>query len=81
MPTSITQGRPQAVRSRNIALFSIVAVIGSGWLAFRSQSPRQGDQFAGRRGERAVVSEQDIQTMSGGKPGEASPGRAPSHQK
>lgn len=67
--------------SRNIAIFSIAAVIAGSWLAFRAQSPKREDQVGGRRGEAAVVSQQDIQTMQGGKPGEGKPGRGPSHEK
>lgn len=31
------------IRSRNIALFSVVAVVTSGWLLFRAQSPNSKD--------------------------------------
>ncbi|KAL5357316.1 hypothetical protein BJX96DRAFT_144260 [Aspergillus floccosus] len=78
MQVPFTKGRPNTVQSRNIAIFSVAAVIAGGWLAFRARSPKQEDQVGGRRGEAAVVSEQDVQTMRGGKPGEGKPGRGPS---
>jgi hypothetical protein len=64
------------------------AVIGGSWLVFRSLSPRrkqafvpQGDNQAVdgelKLGRAEVVSEDDRQTMKGGKPGENKVGRAP----
>ncbi|PWY67132.1 hypothetical protein BO94DRAFT_528469 [Aspergillus sclerotioniger CBS 115572] len=67
----LTNGRPSAVRSRNIALFSIVGMITGGWMLFRAQSPNKEDK---------LYSQKDLQTMVGGQTGENRVGRAPSHQ-
>ncbi|KAJ5549639.1 hypothetical protein N7513_006873 [Penicillium frequentans] len=68
MAASITNGRPAAVRSRNIAILSVVAVIAGSWLTFRAQSPNKSD---------ILLSEHDRKTMVGGQTGEDKVGRAP----
>ncbi|PYI00277.1 hypothetical protein BO78DRAFT_381319 [Aspergillus sclerotiicarbonarius CBS 121057] len=67
----LTGGRPSAVRSRNIAVFSMVSMITGGWMLFRAQSPSK---------EEKLYSQKDIRTMVGGETGENRTGRAPSHQ-
>ncbi|RAK95814.1 uncharacterized protein BO80DRAFT_429549 [Aspergillus ibericus CBS 121593] len=68
----LTGGRPSSMRSRNIALFSMVGMITAGWMLFRAQSPSK---------EEKLYSQKDIHTMVGGQTGENRTGRAPSHQK
>lgn len=49
------------IRSRNIAILSIAAVLAGSWLTFRAQSPNKHDK----------------KTMVGGQTGEDKVGRAP----
>ncbi|OOF96836.1 hypothetical protein ASPCADRAFT_4879 [Aspergillus carbonarius ITEM 5010] len=66
-----TNGRPSAVRTRNIAVFSVVGMITAGWLLFRAQSHSK---------EEKLYSQKELKTMVGGQTGENRVGRAPSHQ-
>ncbi|CAK46770.1 hypothetical protein CBS115989_5369 [Aspergillus niger] len=68
----LTGGHPPSVRSRNIAIFSVIGMIAGGWMFFRAQSPSK---------EEKLYSQKDIHTMVGGQTGENRVGRAPSHQK
>jgi len=56
------------IRSRNIAILSIAAVLAGSWLTFRAQSPNKHD---------LLLSEHDKKTMVGGQTGEDKVGRAP----
>ncbi|RAL11224.1 uncharacterized protein BO97DRAFT_371228 [Aspergillus homomorphus CBS 101889] len=67
----LTNGHPGSVRSRNIALLSIVGVIAGAALVFRAQSPSKDEK---------IYSLKEAQTMSGGQTGDDRVGRAPSHQ-
>lgn len=59
-------------RSRNIALFSMVAVIAGGWLTFRAQSPNSKD---------ILISNEDRKMMVGGDVAQPTSGRAPSGER
>ncbi|KAJ5127302.1 hypothetical protein N7448_008081 [Penicillium atrosanguineum] len=71
MATTITNGRANALRSRNIALVSMVAVVTSGWLLFRAQSPN---------GKDVLYSEKEKQMMQG-RSGSGAIARAPSRER
>ncbi|KAF7594835.1 hypothetical protein BBP40_008165 [Aspergillus hancockii] len=84
----VGKGVSPATKSRHTAILSMFAVIGGSWLAFRSLSPRRNQAFVSegdnqaangevKRGRAEFVSEDDRQTMKGGKPGENKVGRAP----
>ncbi|OQD69941.1 hypothetical protein PENDEC_c028G03755 [Penicillium decumbens] len=70
MPDTITGGRVNAMRSRNMALFSMVAVVTGGWLLFRAQSPNKDD---------ILYTEQDKKKMVGDR-GQEPHSRAPSRE-
>ncbi|KAJ5677259.1 uncharacterized protein N7477_002892 [Penicillium maclennaniae] len=71
MATTITNGRPNAMRTRNMALASMVAVVTSGWLLFRAQSPNSKD----------VLYSEKEKNMMQGKTGSSAVGRAPSQER
>ncbi|KAJ6120427.1 hypothetical protein N7523_004707 [Penicillium sp. IBT 18751x] len=71
MATTMTNGRPNAMRTRNMALASMVAVVTSGWLLFRAQSPN---------GKDVLYSEKEKNMMQG-KTGSSAVGRAPSKER
>ncbi|KAJ5093574.1 hypothetical protein N7456_009435 [Penicillium angulare] len=60
MPSTITNGRAPAMRTRNRAIFSIAAVLAGTWMMFRAQSPTMRD---------VLISDDDIKKMNGLHPG------------
>ncbi|PWY92322.1 hypothetical protein BO70DRAFT_357436 [Aspergillus heteromorphus CBS 117.55] len=71
-PGGLTGGRPQSVRSRNMAIFSIFGVLAGSWLLFRAQSPSKEDK---------LYTQKEAQTMVGGQTGENKIARAPNPER
>ncbi|KAF9890829.1 hypothetical protein FE257_005400 [Aspergillus nanangensis] len=71
MAISIPGGRPGPLQSRNIAIFSLFAVLTGTWFAFRSQTPNKKDTLG---------SNKDAQTGGGGQTGENKVERTPKNK-
>ncbi|BDD62348.1 hypothetical protein MAP00_007317 [Monascus purpureus] len=63
---SVTGGKPQSVRTRNIAVLSTFAVITGSWMVFRLMSPSRNRILISNE-EREKLRARDQQTEFGGK--------------
>ncbi|KAJ5204261.1 uncharacterized protein N7498_005140 [Penicillium cinerascens] len=71
MASTITNGRANAMRTRNVAIASMIAVVTSNWLLFRAQSPNSKD---------VLYTEKDKKMMNG-QTGSAATARTPSRER
>ncbi|KAJ5811296.1 hypothetical protein N7474_007597 [Penicillium riverlandense] len=67
MTGDIHRSRGAAMKSRNIAIFSIAGVIGGTWLLFRMMAPQRGAYVASNEEMEAFRGGDSLQTDAGNK--------------